>query len=125
MFIKNHEQIQELISQIKVAASDAAILVEGKNDKIALRKLGIESKIFLLNENNNKSLVEVSENIAQTFRKVLLMMDLDPKGKELTKKMRNHIQNQGIKCNTSLGSTLLRVAQSNTVEGLFKIHQFD
>lgn len=62
MLINNHELTTELIKQLKTASEDVAILVEGKNDERALRELGIEAKIFLLNI--NKSLVETSENLA-------------------------------------------------------------
>jgi 5S rRNA maturation endonuclease (ribonuclease M5) len=116
MFNKKHEHIKEIINQLN--NQDAIIVVEGKKDKIALLRLGIDSKIFLLN--NRKSLIETSEILAQKQHHVILMLDSDPKGLELTKKMKNHLQSQGVKVNTTIGKMLLRVANSQVVESLDK-----
>ena len=110
-----HELIFELINELKTLKSNEIIVVEGKNDRRALRKLGVESKIFLLH--NYKSLVEVSESLAK-YDNVILMLDTDPAGRELTKQMQNHLQAQGAKINTKLGKTLLRMARCRTVESL-------
>ena len=129
----NQETIHELIAQLKTAAEEAVIVVEGKKDKQALSELGIDSKIFLLQANcrqfaeprisrnssvqNNKSLIELSEELA-AFSKVILMLDLDSKGRELTRKMKTHLQAQGAKVDTKLGKKLLYAARTQTVESL-------
>ena len=136
MFKQNHEHIQNIIIHLKNAAENAAILVEGKKDKQALRNLGIGSEIFLLQANckqfaaprtmrssvnkKYKSLIETSEEIAKKSHHVILMLDSDPKGLELTKKMKNHLQSQGVHVDTRVGKTLLRVANSQVVESLDK-----
>ena len=118
MFNKKTDNIKEIINQLN--NQDAIIVVEGKKDKRALEKLGIDSKIFLLNC-DKKSLIETSETLAQKSRQVILMLDSDPKGLELTKKMKNHLQSQGVHVNTKIGKTLLRLANSQVVESLDKI----
>ena len=110
-----HELLWEQINKLKNLGNNEVIVVEGKKDMRALRKLGIESKIFLLK--NYKSLVEVSEILAK-YDNVILMLDTDPTGRKLTKEMQNHIQAQGVKFDTKLGRTLLRMAHCRTVEGL-------
>lgn len=117
MFNHDHEHIQKLIFKLKNTAQNAVILVEGKKDKIALRKLGVDSAIFLLN--NKKSLVETSETIAASD--IILMLDSDLKGRELTRKMKNHFQAQGVHVNTKLGRMLLRAAKTRTVESLDRV----
>jgi 5S rRNA maturation endonuclease (ribonuclease M5) len=118
MFNKKTDNIKEIINQLN--NQDAIIVVEGKKDKRALEKLGIDSKIFLLNC-DKKSLIETSETLAQKSRQVILMLDSDPKGLELTKKMKNHLQSQGVHVNTKIGKTLLRLANSQVVESLDNI----
>ena len=118
MFNKKTDNIKEIINQLN--NQDAIIVVEGKKDKRALEKLGIDSKIFLLNC-DKKSLIETSETLAQKSRQVILMLDSDPKGLELTKKMKNHLQSQGVHVNTKIGKTLLRLATSQVVESLDNI----
>jgi len=135
MFNKKTDNIKEIINQLN--NQDAIIVVEGKKDKIALQKLGIDSKIFLLQANcrqfaeprrkassvnrDKKSLIETSETLAQKSHQVILMLDSDPKGLELTKKMKNHLQSQGVHVNTKIGKMLLRLANSQVVESLDKI----
>ena len=118
MFNKKTDNIKEIINQLN--NQDAIIVVEGKKDKQALEKLGIDSKIFLLNK-DKKSLIETSETLAQKSHHVILMLDSDPKGLELTKKMKNHLQSQGVHVNIKIGKTLLSAANSQVVESLDKI----
>jgi len=123
MFNQNQEHIQELIFKLKTAAEDAVIVVEGKKDKQALRKLGIDSEIFLLHANckqfalHNKSLIEASEELTK-HKNIILMLDLDYKGRELTRKMKTHLQAQGAKVNIRHGKALLYAARTQTVESL-------
>jgi 5S rRNA maturation endonuclease (ribonuclease M5) len=76
MFNFNQKHIQAIIYQLKNAAHEAVIVVEGKNDRIALEKLGIGSKIFLLNY-NKKSLIDTSEQLIKKFNNIILMLDSD------------------------------------------------
>jgi 5S rRNA maturation endonuclease (ribonuclease M5) len=56
---------------------------------------------------NNKSLVEKSEQLAENDN-VMLLLDTDPASQKLTKQMQNPLQAQGVKINTKLGQLLLR-----------------
>ncbi|WEL23453.1 toprim domain-containing protein [Candidatus Nanohalovita haloferacivicina] len=62
---------------------DAAI-VEGLSDKIALRKLGFRSKIFLSAERTVEDLVE---DVARGAERVVVLTDFDEHGKEQHKKI--------------------------------------
>lgn len=118
MLNHNQELIQDIIAQLKASAKDALIVVEGKKDRRALRRIGIDSKIFLLN--SRKSLVELSECVSKQSSRVILMLDSDAKGKELTRKMKSHFQAQGVKVDM-VGRRLLCAARTCTVEGLGRI----
>ena len=117
MIIIDHERIDELINQISQKAKTAIIVVEGKNDKKALQKMGVKSDFFLL-KNNRKSLRECAEHIAENHTQAILCLDFDKTGRELTKQMKTNLQRQGVKTNTKLCYSLLRICNSNTVEGL-------
>ena len=116
MFTHDHERILERINHLKTLESNDIIVVEGKRDRQALRKLGIKSEIFLL-YNKYKSLVEVSETLAK-YDNVILMLDTDHEGQNLTKQMKNHLQAQGAKFDTKLGKSLLRACRTHTVESI-------
>ena len=64
------------------------IIVEGKRDKIALRKLGIEGDIIQLND--GKSVLSTIERILQRFGRssqFVILMDWDKTGNKLAKQL--------------------------------------
>ena len=117
MIITEYEFIEELIDQLSKKAQTAVIVVEGKKDRLALQKLGVKGDFFLL-KNSRKSLRECAEQIAKNHTHAILCLDFDKKGRELTKQMKTNLQRQGIKTNTRLCYSLLKICNSNTVEGL-------
>ena len=64
------------------------IVVEGKRDTIALRKLGIEEEIIEIND--GKSLLSTVERISQSFgssHQFIILMDWDKTGNKLAKQL--------------------------------------
>jgi 5S rRNA maturation endonuclease (ribonuclease M5) len=61
----------------------ALVVVEGRRDIEALRAIGFEGKVIMLCHNGSlRKLVQEAEN----HRKTILLLDLDRKGRSLTKK---------------------------------------
>ncbi|QKQ98258.1 toprim domain-containing protein [Candidatus Nanohaloarchaea archaeon] len=69
---------------------DAAI-VEGFSDKIALQKLGFQSKIFLSAERTIEDLVE---DVARGAERVVVLTDFDEHGKEQNKKISRELDKE-------------------------------
>lgn len=63
--------------------NEALVVVEGKRDVRALRGIGFNGKIFMLCHNN--SLIKLIDE-AKKYSKIILLFDLDRKGRSLTKK---------------------------------------
>ena len=66
----------------------APIVVEGKRDTIALRRLGIETDIIEIND--GKSLLSTVERISQKFGRssqFIILMDWDKTGNKLAKQL--------------------------------------
>lgn len=59
------------------------VIVEGKKDVTALRRLGLEGEIISLH--SGKGLYEFSELIHERFDEVILLMDWDDRGEGLMK----------------------------------------
>jgi 5S rRNA maturation endonuclease (ribonuclease M5) len=85
--------------RIKVVLQDAnesnryiPIIVEGRRDSEALRKLGFTGEIITLH--SGKSIYEFCEEIAEKYDRVVLLMDWDDKGEKLfsslTEELRGH-----------------------------------
>lgn len=66
------------------------VIVEGKKDSTALRKLGISGEIITLHRGNN--LYEFCEEIAESFHKVIILLDWDEKGEALYRILTNNLK---------------------------------
>ena len=91
---KSLDKLRDMINEIN--ESEMPIIVEGSNDIKALRKIGIESEIIKLN--SGKSLVDFCENLATKYDEVILLLDWDRKGEELTGRVKEILQSYGTKC---------------------------
>jgi 5S rRNA maturation endonuclease (ribonuclease M5) len=71
----------------------ALVVVEGQRDETALRSLGYTGKLFLLCHGG--SVIKLVNN-AKRFKKIILLLDLDNKGRSLTKKSAIVLEEQKI-----------------------------
>jgi 5S rRNA maturation endonuclease (ribonuclease M5) len=111
-------QILECINE--EAARGKPIIVEGKKDIAALRTLAIEGKIIAA-KTGGKSFLELVSEIERTGAKeVILLLDFDRRGKELTKNLKQYMEKAEIKLNTTFWSSLLGLVgkEVKDVEGL-------
>ncbi len=95
----------------KLSKFDGVILVEGKKDVAALKRLGLNNVTAL----NRKPLTFFVEDLEA--RNVALLMDTDKEGKKLTKKLTTLLQDKGFKVNKKFWYSLIKLKISH-VEGL-------
>ena len=67
----------------------ALVVIEGQRDANALRSIGFEGDLFLLCHNG--SLTKLASN-AEKYEKIVLLLDLDRKGRALTKRTATILQ---------------------------------
>ncbi|MEM2106001.1 MAG: toprim domain-containing protein [Candidatus Bathyarchaeia archaeon] len=117
---EKEEKIQQILEQInEEAAKGKPIIVEGKRDVEALKKLAVEGKIITAKA--GKTLLELVFEIEETGAKeVILLLDFDRRGKELTKILRQHLEKTGVKLNVTFWLALLNLVgrEVKDVEGL-------
>ncbi|MGZ7209192.1 MAG: toprim domain-containing protein [Methanobacterium sp.] len=70
------------------------ILIEGKKDEEALKKLGINCNIIKVSGSGLK-LFEVAEKAVESSSEVIILTDFDKKGNLLAKKLSKDIQSLG------------------------------
>ena len=87
------DELRSMIDEIN--ESRIPVIVEGRKDVIALRDIGIEGEIIKLN--TGKSIVNFCEDVAMHYSEVILLLDWDRKGEELTVKIRKILQSYGTK----------------------------
>src|SRR3990167_5899825 len=103
------ENITILLDEI--SHSNIPIIVEGRNDKKALQELGLDN-IFTL----NLPLFKIVERIHT--KEVVILTDLDKKGKELYRRIAHDCIHHGIKVNNRLRHFLFKETQLAHIEGL-------
>ena len=116
MFISEKEALRKLLEKLNEKARTAILVVEGKKDAAALEPL-VDADFFLL-QDIKKSLYESAEKIAATRKEAILLLDADPKGKELTRKMTSYLRQNGVSVDSKIGLKLLKTAKCRTIQGL-------
>lgn len=115
------EQIQQILEQLaEESKSGKPILVEGRKDAEALKTLGISGKMFFAKKSLKTLLDVVSEIEKAGINEVILMLDFDKEGRQLTDQLKTHIEKAGIKVNIHywLRLSSLTGREVKDVEGL-------
>lgn len=84
------ERLREVINALHEANEIIPVIVEGKRDASALRRLGLTGIIITLH--NGKSLYDFSEDILERYARVILLMDWDAKGESLNKELGKNLK---------------------------------
>jgi len=82
----SEEEIEEVKKFVKQLNSEkySVIVVEGKRDSAALRKLGLSGKI--IESHSLNGLVKFADSVAK-YKNIILLLDGDRKGRYLTKRI--------------------------------------
>lgn len=108
------DKFHSWIEHLKNASETKVILVEGKNDKKALESFKIKNIIYL-----KDSLYKVVEDIAETGKQCILLVDLDAEGRKLHARLLSDLQANGVKVNTRFRK-LLFTTRIRTIEAIPK-----
>lgn len=76
----------------RINESKALIIVEGINDRIALKNIGIKNDILIL----NKPIFSVVEDAAKQSDDVIILTDFDTTGKKLFGTLNSGLQRLGV-----------------------------
>jgi len=87
--LERAERIREALAALEEVNRASPVIVEGKNDAAALRKLGLSGEIITLHR--GKGLYEFCEDIADKFPRVVLLLDWDGKGESLFRTVSEHL----------------------------------
>lgn len=104
MSTRLHERMEKVQLFIEKLAMDSTkgclIVVEGQKDYRALRQLGINGEI-LTAKTSRKSFLDLTTEVEkQSYPQVILLLDFDRRGKELTKRLIQYLETMRIKTNT-------------------------
>ncbi len=109
------EELHDWLRELR--ASGLLIIVEGLKDKGALLQLGIRKVVHL-----NKPLYHIVEDIAECEGDieggVVILTDLDLKGKQLYGKLKKDLVAHGVKVDRKFREFLQRKTKISHIEGL-------
>lgn len=118
---KRLERLEMLLDELVEMSEDVPVLVEGQRDLKALRNLGVDGDIICVH--CGLTLLELCEAIAGQYEKVILMLDWDRKGRELSDRLHTNLLRLGVKVDLDLNSRIFGQVKKETkeVEGLDKL----
>jgi 5S rRNA maturation endonuclease (ribonuclease M5) len=117
---KEEETVKVLNAIVEESACGTPILVEGRKDEEALRRLGVEGRIVRI-KTGGKSFLGVATQIEhEKLPKVILLLDFDRRGKQATNRMRRMLEHAGVKVDLEFWLALLGPVGKDVqcVEGL-------
>lgn len=109
---KEKQELQDFLDSVK--SSNILVIVEGKKDRAALKKLGITNIMEL----SKKPLFRVVEEISGSNKECIILTDLDRKGREIYGKLNSDLQKNGVKVDNRLREFLFKSTRLRQIEGL-------
>jgi 2,5-diamino-6-(ribosylamino)-4(3H)-pyrimidinone 5'-phosphate reductase len=102
------------------SAKGTPIVVEGKKDIETLKMLNVEGMIIAAKTGGKTFLDTVSEIEKTCKKEVILLLDFDRRGKELTKRLKQHLEKTEIKTNLTFWLNLSSIVgkEVKDIEGL-------
>ncbi|MEM2336514.1 MAG: toprim domain-containing protein [Candidatus Bathyarchaeia archaeon] len=120
---EKEEQILQILEQLaEENKSGKPILVEGRKDAEALKELGINGQMMFAKTGGKNLLDVISEIEASKTGEVIMLLDFDRRGRELTENIKQHIKKMGVKANLYYWLRLSSLVgkEVKDVEGLAK-----
>jgi len=115
------ELLEKILDELRIANLDLPVLVEGKRDKEALIELGLTGEILIVNTGH--TLMEICEDFGHRYTEIILMLDWDRKGKELTERIERNLVPLGVKTDKAFMVRIFHLVSKETkeVEALDKL----
>jgi 5S rRNA maturation endonuclease (ribonuclease M5) len=118
---KTTEKVFELLERLaKETAKGTLIIVEGRKDVSSLRKLGIEGNIVSA-KTRGKSILDILGEVEKLGSlEIVVLMDFDRRGRELSKRLVQGFERMRIKPNLVFWNALRRLVgrEVKDIEGL-------
>jgi len=87
--LERAKRLKEFLQLLYETNNSAPLIVEGKRDLLALRKLGFTGEIIAVH--SGSGLYDFCHSILERFNKVILLMDWDENGDILQKKLSDNL----------------------------------
>jgi 5S rRNA maturation endonuclease (ribonuclease M5) len=118
------EKEEKILQILECLAEESArgipIIVEGKKDIETLQTLNVEGTIIAAKTGGKTVLDTVSEIEKTRKKEAILLLDFDRRGRQLTKRLMQHLEKTEIKVNLTFWLNLLAIVgkEVKDIEGL-------
>jgi 5S rRNA maturation endonuclease (ribonuclease M5) len=89
------EEVMRVLDEIEDLSADTLVVVEGRKDVEALRRLGIDRNVVPLGR--GRTIVAFCEDLAKDHGRVVLLTDWDRKGGHLARALKEALETNGVK----------------------------
>jgi 5S rRNA maturation endonuclease (ribonuclease M5) len=87
--IERAERLREILAALSEVNKMVPVIVEGKRDAMALKRLGFAGQVITLH--GGKGIYEFCEDIAEKYPKVVILLDWDEKGEKLNSSLSGNL----------------------------------
>jgi len=109
------EELNELLKHLEqIKDKNLIVIVEGKNDKLALDYFGIKRVKSIA----KRALFKVVEEISENNKECIILTDLDKEGKRLFKMLNHDLNQHGVRINKKFREFLFKNTKLRQIEGL-------
>ncbi len=117
---ERYERVLETIEDLREASLESPVIVEGKNDREALRNIDVPGKIISLND--GLPIFATCEEVSRTHESAVILTDWDHRGGQLCRLLREGLAANGVRYDVDLRGRLARLCRKEVkdVEGLAK-----
>ncbi len=116
-----HEELQRVLEDLIEKNRTAPVIVEGEWDRRALRSLGVEGDIRVLNRGNR--ILALADSIARTHREAVILTDWDVRGGRLARSLRDALEACGVRHDDDLRARLTILCRKD-IKDVESLHAF-
>ncbi|TLZ97757.1 MAG: hypothetical protein E6J94_02410 [Methanobacteriota archaeon] len=116
-----HRDLSKVLEDLADKNRLAPIIVEGEYDRRALRALGVEGDVRLINEGS--TIFGLCESIAASHREAIILTDWDVRGGRLARQLRDGLAANGVRFDEELRARLTRLCRKDITD-VESLHTF-
>lgn len=115
---ERYEEVMATLEQLRELNERVPVIVEGLEDRRALRALGLQGEILALNVGS--SVFGFCEEVSRNHREAIILTDWDHRGGSLCRMLREGLAANGVRYNDEVRArfTLLSRKEIKDVQGL-------
>jgi dTMP kinase len=120
-YVELNEELQRVLEDLIEKTRTVPVIVEGEWDRRALRSLGIDGDIRVLNRGNR--ILALAESIASNHREAVILTDWDVRGGRLARSLREALEACGVRHDDALRARLTMLCRKD-IKDVESLHSF-